>query len=505
MTGPVLMPMRSSSVTPWRSLEPFVQLGQPGAHAQRGAQRPGRVVLVHAGHAEGRHDRVADELLDGAALGLDLGAHGREEGAHDLLERFRVEPLAERGRAGDVREQHGHDLALLGRLGGDERELRAAAVAEARLFGILAPAAPANRHAASVRTCAARGADGTQCVRLATIGAQMLRKDAKMELLRHVTLFAGCSKKELGQIALIADEIDFPAGKTLIKQGDPGRQFFVVIEGEVKVTKNGKKLPLARRLGVLRRDLARVRLAGHRDGDDRDADARARDRAAAVPRAARPLAVDPAAGAALVQRAARAAPDLSRGARACRSSASTSTATTSRTSTARTSCPADARSSASRARSCASRRTTERRGSARRARSGPPTCRRTARERGPRCASSARRCSGSIRASSRSSTTRSTRPCSAMPTPRARSTSPAGTCSAGRRASRSASCSAVAGTPPIRSTSRSRSGRPRRWPRTCARAAPKASTTSSSSSAPIRMTMRRACAPCSTRRPRRTS
>ena len=71
----------------------------------------------------------------------------------------------------------------------------------------------------------------------------MLRKDAKIELLRHVTLFSGCSKKELGQIALIADEMDFPADKTLIRQGDPGRQFFVVVEGEVKVTKNGKKLP----------------------------------------------------------------------------------------------------------------------------------------------------------------------------------------------------------------------------------------------------------------------
>jgi CRP-like cAMP-binding protein len=74
----------------------------------------------------------------------------------------------------------------------------------------------------------------------------MLRKDAKMELLRHVTLFSGCSKRELGQIALIADEIDFPAGKTLIKQGDPGRQFFVVVEGEVDVSKDGKKLPAAR-------------------------------------------------------------------------------------------------------------------------------------------------------------------------------------------------------------------------------------------------------------------
>jgi CRP-like cAMP-binding protein len=71
----------------------------------------------------------------------------------------------------------------------------------------------------------------------------MLRKDAKMELLRRVTLFKGCSKKELGQIALIADELDFPAGKTLIRQGEPGRQFFVVIEGEVRVSQDGKKLP----------------------------------------------------------------------------------------------------------------------------------------------------------------------------------------------------------------------------------------------------------------------
>ncbi|HET6172729.1 MAG TPA: cyclic nucleotide-binding domain-containing protein [Gaiellales bacterium] len=71
----------------------------------------------------------------------------------------------------------------------------------------------------------------------------MLRKDAKMELLGKVTLFAGCSKRELGQISLIADEIDFPAGKTLISQGRPGRQFFVVIEGAVDVSRDGEKQP----------------------------------------------------------------------------------------------------------------------------------------------------------------------------------------------------------------------------------------------------------------------
>jgi len=32
----------------------------------------------------------------------------------------------------------------------------------------------------------------------------MLRRDAKVELLKRVPLFAGCSKKELGEIALVS-------------------------------------------------------------------------------------------------------------------------------------------------------------------------------------------------------------------------------------------------------------------------------------------------------------
>ena len=70
----------------------------------------------------------------------------------------------------------------------------------------------------------------------------MLR-NAKIDLLRNVTLFSGCSKRDLGYIARIADEIDFPAGKTLITQGEPGRQCFVLIEGSVDVVKDGKKVP----------------------------------------------------------------------------------------------------------------------------------------------------------------------------------------------------------------------------------------------------------------------
>ena len=71
----------------------------------------------------------------------------------------------------------------------------------------------------------------------------MLRKDVKIELLRGVALFSGCSKRELAEIALITDEIDFKSGKTLITQGVPGRQFFVIVEGEVAVVRDGEELP----------------------------------------------------------------------------------------------------------------------------------------------------------------------------------------------------------------------------------------------------------------------
>lgn len=72
----------------------------------------------------------------------------------------------------------------------------------------------------------------------------MLRKNAKIELLRKVPLFSECSKAQLAEIALVADEIDLPAGKTLISEGRSGREFIVVIEGSVDVTRGGKKLPV---------------------------------------------------------------------------------------------------------------------------------------------------------------------------------------------------------------------------------------------------------------------
>ncbi len=69
-----------------------------------------------------------------------------------------------------------------------------------------------------------------------------LRKNAKIELIANAPLFAGCSKTELTEIASIADELDLPEGATLIREGERGREFLIVIAGTARVTKGGRKL-----------------------------------------------------------------------------------------------------------------------------------------------------------------------------------------------------------------------------------------------------------------------
>ena len=69
-----------------------------------------------------------------------------------------------------------------------------------------------------------------------------LRRNAKIELLHRVPLFEGCSQKDLGQISTLADEINQPAGSTLIHEGTKGREFFVLVDGTVDVRRKGRKL-----------------------------------------------------------------------------------------------------------------------------------------------------------------------------------------------------------------------------------------------------------------------
>jgi len=69
-----------------------------------------------------------------------------------------------------------------------------------------------------------------------------LHRNAKADLLRRVPLFAGLSRRELEQLGGIADELDLGEGRTLIRQGDRGREFFTLLEGSATVAQDGKTL-----------------------------------------------------------------------------------------------------------------------------------------------------------------------------------------------------------------------------------------------------------------------
>ncbi|HUZ98325.1 MAG TPA: cyclic nucleotide-binding domain-containing protein [Gaiellaceae bacterium] len=68
----------------------------------------------------------------------------------------------------------------------------------------------------------------------------MLRKNAKIELMARVPLFAQCSKRELAEIAALADELSLPAGRKLAAEGAAGHEFVVIAEGAADVKRRGR-------------------------------------------------------------------------------------------------------------------------------------------------------------------------------------------------------------------------------------------------------------------------
>jgi CRP/FNR family cyclic AMP-dependent transcriptional regulator len=67
------------------------------------------------------------------------------------------------------------------------------------------------------------------------------RRDPKLERLAQVQLFSSCSKRDLSRIAALSNDVEAPAGKVLMRQGDPGREAFVILEGSAKATVRGRK------------------------------------------------------------------------------------------------------------------------------------------------------------------------------------------------------------------------------------------------------------------------
>ncbi len=141
-------------------LELVVQRLERLAQLGGGANRAQGVVLVHLGHAEDGHHGVADELLHRAAVLLDHRLGGLEVARQHVAQALRIEPLAERGRAGDVAEEDGDGLPLLARRRG-RRQRRGALVAEPCSRRVVVTAARTDRHVQRLERRAAD--DQPQC------------------------------------------------------------------------------------------------------------------------------------------------------------------------------------------------------------------------------------------------------------------------------------------------------------------------------------------------------
>ena len=63
--------------------------------------------------------------------------------------------------------------------------------------------------------------------------------NTKLNLLRRVPLFTQCRDEPLDLIAQLADEVDVPDGYTLMRQGEIGQEFFVIVEGRVRIERDG--------------------------------------------------------------------------------------------------------------------------------------------------------------------------------------------------------------------------------------------------------------------------
>jgi CRP/FNR family cyclic AMP-dependent transcriptional regulator len=70
----------------------------------------------------------------------------------------------------------------------------------------------------------------------------VLRRDAKVELIRRAPLFERCSKRELREVAGIAAELSLPAGRELTTEGAAGREFVVLVEGSADVRRHGRPI-----------------------------------------------------------------------------------------------------------------------------------------------------------------------------------------------------------------------------------------------------------------------
>ena len=66
--------------------------------------------------------------------------------------------------------------------------------------------------------------------------------DTKADALARCPFFEGLSRGELLELAKVTEDMEVEAGKVLTREGQSGSEFFVIVDGEVSVTKDGQEI-----------------------------------------------------------------------------------------------------------------------------------------------------------------------------------------------------------------------------------------------------------------------
>jgi CRP-like cAMP-binding protein len=71
---------------------------------------------------------------------------------------------------------------------------------------------------------------------------RLFSQDTKVQALKGVPLFEGLSRRELVQLERVCEDLEVEQGTVLCREGEVGREFFVLVDGKVQVVRKGRRV-----------------------------------------------------------------------------------------------------------------------------------------------------------------------------------------------------------------------------------------------------------------------
>jgi CRP/FNR family transcriptional regulator, cyclic AMP receptor protein len=73
---------------------------------------------------------------------------------------------------------------------------------------------------------------------------KLFSQDTKVQALKAAPLFKGLSRRDLTALARVSEDLEVESGTVLCREGEIGQEFFVIVDGKVKVTRKGRRVAI---------------------------------------------------------------------------------------------------------------------------------------------------------------------------------------------------------------------------------------------------------------------